>query len=98
MTTMHIYTAPTQPATGWIDTHSGEPIRMGFEPEKLIHTDCCREKLPAKDLVVQSLYGCLRVFCAEGKGCKDMTVFANKKARAFKNRSEGQKARWARII
>lgn len=36
---LHIYTETMQPATGWTDTHSGEPMQMGFAPEKLIYTD-----------------------------------------------------------
>ena len=38
---LHIYTEAMQPATGWTDTHSGEPMQMGFEPEKLIYAHCC---------------------------------------------------------
>ena len=96
MTGVHIYTAPLQPATGWIDTHSGEPRQMGFEPEQLIYPDCCNRKRPAKDCVVQSYYDHLAAWCAEGKGCKDPQVIAAKEARKFANRSAGQKARWAK--
>ena len=57
---LHIYTESLQPATGWTDVHSGEPMEMGFEPDKLIYTDCCRQKRPAKDCMVQSYYDGLR--------------------------------------
>ena len=93
---LHIYSPALQPATGWIDTHSGEPMKMGFEPEQLIYTGCCRKQRPAKDCVVQSCYDGLNVWCAPEKGCKDPQVVAAKKAKAFAARSAGQRARWAK--
>lgn len=93
---LHIYTEAMQPATGWTDTHSGEPMQMGFEPEKLIYAHCCGKQRPAKDCVVQSYYDGLSIWCAPDKGCKDPQVIAAKKAREFANRSAGQKARWAK--
>jgi len=93
---LHIYTETMQPATGWTDMHSGEPMHMGFEPEKLIYTDCCGKQRPAKDCVVQCYYDGLIVWCALDKGCKDPLVIAEKKAREFANRSAGQKARWTK--
>jgi hypothetical protein len=91
---LHIYTESMQPATGWTDTHSAEPMRMGFEPDKLIVTDCCFEKRPAKDCMVQSYYDGLRIWCAPEKGFKDPQLIAANKAKEFANRSAGQKARW----
>ena len=91
---LHIYTESMQPATGWTDVHSGEPMQMGFEPDKLIVTNCCFEKRPAKDCMVQSYYDGLRIWCAADKGCKDPQLIAAKKAKEFANRSAGQKARW----
>jgi hypothetical protein len=93
---LHIYTETMQPATGWMDTHSGEPMQMGFEPEKLIYTHCCGKQRPAKDCVVQCYYDGLSIWCAPEKGCKDPQVIAARKAREFANRSAGQKARWAK--
>jgi hypothetical protein len=93
---LHIYTETMQPATGWIDTHSGEPMQMGYEPEKLIYTDCCGQQRPAKDCMVQCYYDGLSVWCATAKGCKDPQVIAEKKAKEFATRSAGQKARWAK--
>ncbi len=92
---LHIYTERLQPATGWKNTHSGEPIQMGFEPENLIYSHCCGKKRPAKDCVVQCFYDELRIWCAPDRGCKDPQVIVEKKARVFANRSAGQKARWA---
>ena len=77
---LHIYTETMQPATGWIDTHSGEPMQMGYEPEKLIYTDCCGQRRPAKDCMVQCYYDGLSVWCAPEKGCKDPQVIEEKKA------------------
>ncbi len=93
---LHIYTETMQPATSWTDTHSGEPIQMGYEPEKLIYTDCCGQQRPAKDCMVQCYYDGLSVWCAPAKGCKDPQVIAEKKAKEFATRSAGQKARWAK--
>ena len=93
---LHIYTESMQPATGWTDVHSAEPMQMGFEPDKLIVTNCCFEKRPAKDCMVQSYYDGLRVWCAADKGCKDPQFIAAMKAKEFLNRSAGQKARWMR--
>lgn len=86
-----------QPATGWTDTHSGEPMFLSFEPDALIYTHCCRQKRPAKDCVVQSFYDGLQIWCAADKGCKDPQLIAAMKAKEFANRSAGQKARRAKV-
>ena len=39
----HIYTAATQPATGWIDNCGNEPLHGGFEPDEMIFTLCCKK-------------------------------------------------------
>ncbi len=93
----HIYTEALQQATGWVDTHSGQPIQAGFEPGQLVYTNCCGKQRAAKDCQVQCFYDGLSIWCAPDKGCKDPQVIAEKKARAFRNRSEGQKARWAKV-
>lgn len=93
---LHIYTETIQPATSWIDTNSSKPIKMGFEPERLIYTECCRKRRPAKDCLVQSYYDGLSIWCAPEKGCNDPQVIAERKAREFANRSAGQKVRWAK--
>ena len=93
---MHIYTTHMQPATGWTDTHSGEPIQMGWPPEKLIYAHCCGKKRPAKNLVVQSYYDCTMIWCADGHGCKHPQAVAMKRRREHRNRSLAQQARRAR--
>jgi hypothetical protein len=71
-------------------------MHMGFEPEELIYTQCCKKQRPAKCCVVQSYYDGLMIWCAHEKGCKDPKVIAAKQAQEFANRSAGQKARWLR--
>lgn len=97
MNTPHIYTEGMQPATGWTDMHSSEPMQMGFDPETLVYTDCCGKQQTAKNCLVQCYYDGLSIWCAPGEGCKDPLVIAEKKAQEFANRSTGQKARWRRI-
>ena len=94
---MHIYTETMQPATGWTDEHSGEPMQVGFKPDDFIYTDCCGKQLEAKYCVVQCYYDGLCVWCAPNNGCKDPQVIAEKKAQEFANRSAGQKSRWAKV-
>lgn len=91
----HIYTESMQPATSFIDQCGEVEIVGGFAPDLLIFTECCNQKRPAKDCVVQCFYDGMPVWCAPGKGCKDPQVIAEKRAREFANRSAGQKMRWA---
>jgi hypothetical protein len=93
---MHIYTEKMQPATNWTDTHSGEPMQMGFVPEQPLCTHCCGAALTAKDCVVQCYYDGLSIWCADGRGCKDPEVIAAKRRREHRNRSLAQQARRAR--
>lgn len=93
---LHIYRTNAQPATNWTDTHSGEPMQMGWEPDRLLWCCCCGRQHPASDCVVYSYYDGPMVYCADGRGCKDPQVIAAKKAREFANRSAAQKARWAK--
>ena len=91
---IHIYAPALQPATDWIDTHSGEPLHFGFPPDALLDANCCKKKRMAKDCMVQCCYDGLNIFCAQGKGCKDSAEISEKKAREFSNRSAAQRARW----
>ena len=91
---IHFYAPELQPATGWIDTHSGEPMHFGFPPEALIYTNCCNKKRMAKDCMAQCCYDGLNIFCAPGHGCKDQAEICAKKSLEFANRSAAQRARW----
>ena len=95
MSEIRIYTAPLQPATDYTDDCGSVEMRCGYAPETLLYTGCCGHRHPAKDCVVQCFYDGLRIWCADGKGCKDPMAIAERKARAFRNRSAGQRARWA---
>ena len=90
---LHIYTETIQPATGWTDTHSEEPMQMGFRPEKLIYAHCCGKKRMEKNCVVQSYYDGLSIWCAQGHGCNNPQVIAAKKWKQHMNRSRAQRAR-----
>ena len=94
MPDLHICTESMQPATCWTDHHSGEPIRMGFAPDDMLWTLCCRTQRAAISCAVQAHYDGLSIWCAPGQGCHDPVLVAARKARAFANRSAGQKRRW----
>ena len=93
---MHIYRTNAQPATNWTDTHSGEPIQMGWKPDALLWCCCCGKQHPASDCVIYSYYDGPMVYCADARGCKDPAVIAARKVQEFANRSAAQKARWAK--
>ncbi len=88
---LHIYTAPAQPATAWVDSHSAEPMQMGWAPDDLLWCSCCGQQRRAADCVVHSYYDDPMVYCAP-----DPQVIAEKKAREFSSRSAGQQSRWAK--
>lgn len=93
---VHIFTTNLQPATGFVDNNFAEPVNMAFDPDELLYTECCDKQRPAKDCMVQCYYDRLAAWCADGKGCKDPAVIAEKKAKEFANRSAGQKRRWVK--
>ena len=67
--TLHIYAAKSQPATHWVHSSLKRKIHFRNPPNRLIYCHNCRKKRPAKNLVVQSYYDCVKYFCKEGKGC-----------------------------
>jgi hypothetical protein len=92
---IHIYRERAQPATRWIEL-AGQPDQAVIWPDnKLLWCGCCGKTRRAKNCVVQSYYDGLYVWCAPGKGCKDPKAIQAKKRREFRNRSRGQKARYA---
>ena len=92
---IHIYAPALQPATGWIDTHSGEPMHSGFPPEALIYTNCCTKRRMAKDCVVQMLLRRPEYFLRTGPWCKDPAVSrAEKKRPRVRQSQRGAAARW----
>lgn len=93
---MHIYTANMQPATGYVDQCGEIEFSGGYTPYQLIYCRCCGKKRRAKNCVVQCYYDGLRIWCAEGKGCKNLAAVAARKRKHHMNRSRAQQARWAR--
>jgi hypothetical protein len=94
MTYVHVYSAPAQPATNYVWDVDGVEHKGGYHQDELLWCSCCNKQHVAADCVVRVYYDGKEAFCAKGKGCKDPEVIAAKKAKEFKNRSEGQKLRW----
>jgi len=93
---IHIYRAPSQPATGFKDYTFGPPMAFSFKPRKLIFARCCGRRRLAQNCVVQCYYDGMDLWCAPGKGCKSEKEKGAKRSREFRNRSRAQKARRAR--
>jgi hypothetical protein len=70
MSSVHLYTAPTQPATCFVDNNIDPPMTITFTPRQLIYTDCCHKRRWARSVVVQVYWDGLRRWCADGHGCK----------------------------
>jgi hypothetical protein len=96
MSNVHIFVASKQPATRWVDYNIDPPHTITWPANLLLWCRCCFKKRPAKNCVVQNYYDALYVWCAEGKGCKDPKVIATKRHKEFLNRSNAQRARWAK--
>lgn len=92
---IHIYTAKHQPATCWTDHCGPEPFTVHWSAGRLLRCHCCYQLHRAANCVVQCFYDGLRVWCAPDKGCKSPAVKAARIRREFRNRSRGQKRRWA---
>lgn len=67
---MHIFRAKDQPATRFLDDALGSRHWTTHPGNRLLRADCCKKQRPAKNLVVQVYYDCLRFSCRAGKGCK----------------------------
>ena len=93
---VHIYTAALQPATHWVDNCGPEPMIFEWPAGRLLWCRCCCTRHRAVNCVVQAYYDGLSIWCAHGKGCKDPRVIAAKRRREHRNRSAGQRRRWAK--
>lgn len=93
--TIHVYTAGLQPATHFTDSTFDPPVSDGYRARELIHARCCGKRRRAENLVVQCYYDGRNFWCADGKGCKDPKRLEAQRKRRFRNRSRGQKQRWA---
>jgi hypothetical protein len=67
---LHIYTAPAQPATDFIDCCGEEEMRFQYSPRHLFWCVRCRRRRWAGHLVAQVYYDGVRFWCASGHGCK----------------------------
>lgn len=92
---LHIYRAAMQPATCFDDHLREQTHTTRIAPHKRLWAMCCDKRRLAKNLVVQVYYDATYFWCAPGKGCKDPAYIAARKRREFRNRSRGQKRRWA---
>ena len=70
MSDVHIFTAPAQPATRFVDRHGPRPMWFRNKPRWQLFTDCCRQRRWAKYVRVQVHYDCIHRFCADGHGCR----------------------------
>lgn len=92
---LHIYTSPLQPYTNFVDHTFDPPMRRTSPGGRLVYCDCCGKRRFARDVVVQCYYDGDRLWCAPGRGCKNPKLIEAKERREFRNRSRGQKRRWA---
>lgn len=68
---VHIYSAPRQPATSWVDPYfPGGSVPFKAKGGHLMWTTCCRRRRPARNLEVQVYYDATRCFCRAGTGCR----------------------------
>lgn len=93
---IHIYTAKKQPATDYVDACGTPPFHGGFKPYTRLYTYCCGMTRRARYCVVQCYYDGLRVWCADGRGCKDPRVIQAKQRREHLVRSRAQQKRRSR--
>ena len=93
---LHIYSAKMQPATAYLDQCGEVEIRGGWKPDEMIRSECCGKLRPAKNCAVQCYYDGMRVWCADGHGCKHQQAIARKRRQEHMARSRAQQARRAR--
>lgn len=70
MSNVHLYTAPVQPATCFVDRTDSPPMKFRFAPHATLFTNCCRTRRWAKHLQVRVYYDHFSLTCAPGHGCK----------------------------
>lgn len=69
---LHIYTAPGQPLTRYVDDCAGRKFRrvIKHKPLELLYCMICRKRRRAKNLRIKVYYDCTRIFCADKMQCK----------------------------
>ena len=68
--TLHVYRAPKQPATRYLDHAASPPLVIRRKPHQRIRTVCCKRVRIACNLLVQAYYHGDYYTCRPGKGCK----------------------------
>ena len=68
--TAHIFTAPMQPATNFVDRNGDKPMRVKCSPHALKRCWKCRKQRRAKNLFVQVFYDSIRYWCKNRHKCK----------------------------
>lgn len=91
---IHVYMQKMQPATHFVDNCGSAPATAGYAPKSLVYCECCSRRRRAENCGVQVYYDCLKIFCADGKGCNNQREIERKARRIHNNRSRGQKRRW----
>jgi len=66
----HVYTAPLQPATDFVDHTFDKPLRIRLKKRTLRHCYGCGRRRRAENLKVQVFYDGIRYWCKDD-GCKD---------------------------
>ncbi len=94
---LHIYTTTKQPATRWVDNCGTIKVQGGWNPEDLLWCECCGKKRMAKNCDVQCYYDGMRIWCANGHGCKNQQAITAKRWKEHMNRSRAQQARWDKV-
>mgnify|MGYP001566199842 CR=1 FL=1 len=69
MAGLHIYTAGHQPATRFVDDHSGRRIWFRHPKQALAYCWKCRKRRWVSHLTVQVFFDSLRFWCAPSHGC-----------------------------
>lgn len=92
---LHIYAAAMQPLTSYADSSFDPPMLFTTPAGRLVYCECCGKRRFARDVVVQCFYDGHRLWCAPGRGCKNPKLIDAKHRCEFRNRSRGQKRRWA---
>lgn len=63
---LHIYVAPGQPATDWIDRNTDPPIKGGWRPRQRARCSTCDAVREMRNLTVQLYYDATYFHCVEG--------------------------------
>ena len=92
----HIFRSAMQPATNYADATFDPPMEGGWPPEKMLFCESCDQCWPASQMAVQCYYDGMRLWCAEGHGCKDPARIEAYQERTRARRSIAQIMRHAR--